>query len=271
MIIKDFKKGDLIIVTSERQKQFSDIASSKWASIYERDIEYSEAIDVHYNNMIAIGLQISKERVADIITPNAKYFLTTTGEVLSYDNHEKADIFDEKYIINNIAIDEVSSEKDKYISHHTVDADEDNIYRVHTLDTIRMRIIKDFDNRGARCCYTAQRFNKESNKWEFIDKMTYMTGDQVPAWHPTREEVVETLPYHDLLEEDVIFGEEPERIAERKAQEEERLKKKEEENFKEFIQNINNYKADIVINIDNKEYNINEIINKGKKIYISIK
>ena len=76
-------------------------------------------------------MNITKELVTEVLTknPEEKYFLNMDGEVISYDNHEKPDIFDVRFL-NGEDLDKLVKEKDQWIEDHNItERDDDYIVR----------------------------------------------------------------------------------------------------------------------------------------------
>ena len=130
MIKKDFKKGDIVVVTSGRNALACDIATGLWTTTYERDLTKEEAIEIHYKNMLRDypGLKITKKEVEEILNEYDKFFLTESGESLTYDNHEKADIFDLRYL-NGENLSDLIKLKDEFIRKNNIKPDEDGHFR----------------------------------------------------------------------------------------------------------------------------------------------
>lgn len=204
MINQNFQYGDLVVVTSERQKQYSGIASKRWMSYYDHDVDYDEAVNKHYLNMKNFGLNVSIEQVKSIITRDQKYFINTQGDIISYQNHEIADEFDKMFLLENMPIQEVSFKKDDYIEKHPVEIDDDHIYRIHELRWKKARyVINDNDKNDLK--YTWQSFNYDTGEWEWQDVLTYVpTNTKMVVWKDKREDIA--LPYHEILEDDVKYS-----------------------------------------------------------------
>ena len=126
-IRKDFKHGDMYIVTSHRQVHHMGIcggvAGIFTGGYFDRDITIEEAIEIHTINMQHNfpGMNFTKEIIKDALTKNSdkKYFLNMAGEVISYDNHEKPDIFDVRFL-NGEDIDKLSKEKEQWLDDHGI-------------------------------------------------------------------------------------------------------------------------------------------------------
>lgn len=136
MIRKDFKQGDIIVATSHRDPLMNGINDLMWVCEFKRDLELSEAIEFHYKKLKSDwpSLNITKEEVEKILKENAdnneKYLLTTSGDVISYRNHELADVFDIRYLAGE-NIDDLVIEKDKWIKNNNISCDEDGHYRCY--------------------------------------------------------------------------------------------------------------------------------------------
>jgi len=136
MIRKDFKQGDIIVATSHRDSLMNGINDLMWVCRFERDLELSEAIDLHYKKLKSDwpGLNITKKDVEKELKEDAsngeKYLLTTSGDVLSYGNHELADVFDIRYLAGE-NIDDLVIEKDNWIKDNNIPRDEDGHYRCY--------------------------------------------------------------------------------------------------------------------------------------------
>ena len=111
---KKFTKGDLLVTTSGRS--YTGIPEAMTACIYDHDIDTETAIEVHYSNIKKLfpRLNITYEMVVNSITEDGPMFMTDSGEVRSYHNHERADIFDKRYF-DGEDIEHLYFEKDKFI------------------------------------------------------------------------------------------------------------------------------------------------------------
>lgn len=128
---KNFKKGDLIII-SDHRNGIDGRPSEMWVCHYDHDIDdLDEAVKLHYENMkrtfpnMDISIEMVKETMDD-----AKYFVSEEGDVRSYDNHERADIFDLRYF-NGEDWDKLYQEKEKFVSDHNILRFEDFHSRVY--------------------------------------------------------------------------------------------------------------------------------------------
>lgn len=141
MIRKDFKHGDLVIVSDHRQWSYNGIASVMWACKYDRDIELEEAIPIQLAVMQKQfpRMSFTEEMMRDVLTKNDKLFLNTDGEVISYENHELADKFDKMYLsealpfdsLNKKRLEEISELKDKWIKETNPKRDTDGFVRCY--------------------------------------------------------------------------------------------------------------------------------------------
>jgi len=133
MIRKDFNEGDTYIVTSHRDSItdiYDGVSGIFTGAKYVRDVSFDEAVEIHTQIMQRDfpSMNFTKEMIKDAMNPNEKYFLNSNGEVISYSNHEKPDIFDIRRI-NGEDIDVLSIEKYKWIKEHNVQPDEDGHFR----------------------------------------------------------------------------------------------------------------------------------------------
>ena len=136
-IRKDFKHGDMYICTSHRQFYHGGIcggvAGIFTGGYFDKDLTIEQAIEIHTINMQHDypKMNITKELVTEVFTknPEEKYFLNMDGEVISYDNHEKPDIFDVRFL-NGEDLDKLVKEKDQWIEDHNItERDDDYIVR----------------------------------------------------------------------------------------------------------------------------------------------
>ena len=102
MIDKNFKHGDIYIVTSLRNHASAGIADIKFVGRYDKDISFSEAVEIHLKNMQRDfpSMSFNKEMIEAALSVSEKkrkFFLNDRGEVQSYYNHEKADLIDLMY------------------------------------------------------------------------------------------------------------------------------------------------------------------------------
>lgn len=127
MLRQDFRKGDIVVVTSQRNPQRNGIASDM-CFIYERDVNLDEAA-IYKQKYEEKYFNISVEEWKEVLKNYDRYFLTSDGNVLTYENHELADIFDKRYLIDKEDIDKLIIEKDEYINKHNITADSDGHFR----------------------------------------------------------------------------------------------------------------------------------------------
>lgn len=127
---KKFTKGDLIVTTSNRS--YTGMPDAMTACIYDHDIDTETAIEVQYSNVKKLfpRLNITYEMVAKSITEEGHLFMTDRGEVRSYHNHERADIFDKRYFDGEDS-EHLYIEKDKFIREHNIMPFDDGIYRIY--------------------------------------------------------------------------------------------------------------------------------------------
>ena len=127
---KKFTKGDLLVTTSGRT--YTGWPEVITACIYDHDINTETAIEVHYSNIKKLfpSLNITYEMVVKSITEDGPMFMTDRGEVCSYHNHERADIFDKRYFDGEDS-EHLYFEKDKFIREHNVMPFDDGIYRIY--------------------------------------------------------------------------------------------------------------------------------------------
>lgn len=132
-IRKDFKHGDFYVTTSGRDALCNGIATGFDTNRYDKDITLDEAIDICTRNMQKDypGMDITEDTVKQVMSSYSRYFLNMDGEVISYENHEKPDIFDIRYI-NGEDCMKLMVEKDNWLKEHNVTFDmydEDGNYR----------------------------------------------------------------------------------------------------------------------------------------------
>ena len=120
---KNFKEGDIIVVTSGRSALSMSIATGLWTCKFVRDLTKEEAVEIHYNNMTKEypGMGITKEMVEKTINQYDKFFLNDQGEAITYDNHELADSFDKLYFKSPKRLSEISSLKGKYVTEFNIE------------------------------------------------------------------------------------------------------------------------------------------------------
>lgn len=132
-IRKDFKHGDIYVTTSGRDALCNGIATGFGTNRYDKDITQDEAIDICTRNMQKDypGMNITEDLVRKTMSSYSRFFLNMAGEVISYENHEKPDIFDIRYI-NGEDSEKLMVEKDNWLHEHNVTFDmydEDGNYR----------------------------------------------------------------------------------------------------------------------------------------------
>jgi len=136
---KVFKKGDVIVITSQKEVLYGGVASELWVAKYDRDITLDEAIDIHYRNMVNDypGMNITRRMVESTLKErNDKFFLNDRGEVQTYYNHEVADSFDMLYLSGKMKRSDVAKLKNKYLQEFNIEytkfpGDESAHYRVY--------------------------------------------------------------------------------------------------------------------------------------------
>ena len=146
MIRQDFKQGDIIVATSHRDALSCDINDLMWICKFDRDIDLQEAKKRHLENMNRNfpGLKITMSDIDEAFKDNdTRYFLNTAGDVLSYENHELADVFDIRYL-NGEDLDSLVIEKDQWIRNNNIQRDPDNYFRCYdgleNIDTSRISV-----------------------------------------------------------------------------------------------------------------------------------
>lgn len=123
---KIFKHGDIIVATSGRDGISGGIARGFGTAKFDHDISFEEAVKYHLENMKNDFPGMFKDwtidQMKETLNKNEKYFITTNGDVISYNNHELADSFDKLYLKGNIKLDKLCRLKDKYICEYNVKA-----------------------------------------------------------------------------------------------------------------------------------------------------
>ena len=118
-ISKNFKKGDIIVVTSERSSISMGIATGYGTTKFERDISFDEAAEKTLQKMQWDFPKMFKdwtiEQMKQTLNSEDKYFLTIDNDVCTYYNHEIADSFDLLYIDGGIELFILTRLKDKYV------------------------------------------------------------------------------------------------------------------------------------------------------------
>lgn len=137
MIKKDFKHGDVYVITSLRKPLANGIASKMGYSVYNRDVSYEEAVELHFRYMKRMfpSVDISLETVEKALSEHKKtgFFINVDGEVQTYDNHEKADLIDLMYLKNEKPLSELVKMKDDIIEKNNVELDKDLNRRIWEL------------------------------------------------------------------------------------------------------------------------------------------
>lgn len=125
---KKFTKGDLLVTTSNRTHTGRPDGMS--ACIYDHDIDTETAIELHYKNVQKLfhKLNITREMVVKSI--DGPMFITDRGDVRSYCNHERADIFDKRFF-NGEDWEKLSIEKDNFIKKHNIMPFDDGCFRIY--------------------------------------------------------------------------------------------------------------------------------------------
>lgn len=135
MIRKDFKQGDIVVATSHRDPKCCYINDLMWTCKFDRDISLDEAKQRHLENINREypGLKITMAEVEKVLEsdPNAKYFLNTAGDVLSYENHELADVFDLRFLLGE-SKEALIIEKEEWIKDGNIQPDPDGCYRCYS-------------------------------------------------------------------------------------------------------------------------------------------
>ena len=139
MIDKNFKHGDTYIVTSLRNHMAADIADIKFVGRYDKDISFSEAVDIHLKNMQRDfpKMSFNKEMIEAALSVSEKkrkFFLNDRGEVQSYYNHEKADLIDLMYFRGDKPLQELIELKRKLIKKYDIKPDDDYHCRVWAIN-----------------------------------------------------------------------------------------------------------------------------------------
>lgn len=117
MIRQDFKHGDIVVATSHRKPFKAGINDLMWTCRFDREIyDIQEATTLLYNQMTreCPGLGITMEMVKSTMKARDRHFLNTAGEVMLYENHELADVFDLRYLIGE-DLDTLTDEKRTWV------------------------------------------------------------------------------------------------------------------------------------------------------------
>ena len=134
MIDKKFKHGDLVVATSDRNPEFKSIATNaRGACVYDRDVSGEEATALYYTQMKSLfpTVDFTFKEIEAVVGCHKKIFVSTGGDVLSYDNHEKGDLFDKMFMDGNDP-EQLAVMKEIYINEHGIAADPDGHFRCHT-------------------------------------------------------------------------------------------------------------------------------------------
>ena len=139
MIDKNFKHGDTYIVTSLRNHASAGIADIKFVGRYDKDISFSEAVEIHLKNMQRDfpSMSFNKEMIEAALSVSEKkrkFFLNDRGEVQSYYNHEKADLIDLMYFRGDKPLQELIELKRELIKKYDIKPDDDYHCRVWAIN-----------------------------------------------------------------------------------------------------------------------------------------
>ena len=138
MIDKNFKHGDIYVVTSLRNHMSAGIADIKFVGKHDRDLSFEEAVDIHLKNMQRDfpNMNFNKEMIEGALSENKKggFFLNDRGEVQSYYNHEKADLIDLMYFRGDKPFQELIELKRQVIKKYNIKPDNDYICRVWAIN-----------------------------------------------------------------------------------------------------------------------------------------
>lgn len=138
MIDKNFKNGDIYVVTSLRDHMAAGIADVKFVGKYDKDISFDEAVEIHLKNMQRDfpNMNFNKEMIEGALSENKKggFFLNDRGEVQSYYNHEKADLIDLMYFRGDKPFQELIELKRQVIKKYNIKPDNDYICRVWAIN-----------------------------------------------------------------------------------------------------------------------------------------
>lgn len=140
MIDKDFKHGDIYVVTSLRNHMAAGIADIKFVGKYDKDISFEEAVGIHLKNMqrdypsMNFDRKMIEEALSEKDNKKGKFFLNDRGEVQSYYNHEKADLIDLMYFSGYKPLQELIELKRKIIKKYDIKPDDDCYCRVWTIN-----------------------------------------------------------------------------------------------------------------------------------------
>ena len=138
MIDKNFKYGDIYVVTSLRNHMSAGIADIKFVGKYDRDLSFEEAVDIHLKNMQRDFPKMSfdKKMIEGALSEHKEdgFFLNDRGEVQSYYNHEKADLIDLMFFRDDKPLQELIELKRKIIKENDIKPDSDYYCRVWTIN-----------------------------------------------------------------------------------------------------------------------------------------
>lgn len=140
MIDKKFKHGDIYIISSLRNHMAAGIADIKFVGKYDKDISFSEAVEIHLKNMQRDfpSMNFNKEIIEAALSgkgnKKSRFFLNDRGEVQSYYNHEKADPIDLMFFRGDKPLQELIELKRKLIEKHNIKPDKDDYCRVWTIN-----------------------------------------------------------------------------------------------------------------------------------------
>ena len=138
MIDKDFKHGDIYVVTSLRNHMAAGIADIKFVGKYDKDISFEEAVEIHLKNMQRDfpSMSFNREMIEEALSENKEsgFFLNDRGEVQSYYNHEKADLIDLMLFRGDKPRQELIELKRKIIKENDIKPDKDCYCRVWAIN-----------------------------------------------------------------------------------------------------------------------------------------
>ena len=138
MIDKNFKHGDIYVVTSLRNHLSAGIADIKFVGRYDKDISFEEAVEIHLKNMQRDfpSMSFNREMIEEALSENKEsgFFLNDRGEVQSYYNHEKADLIDLMLFRGDKPRQELIELKRKIIKENDIKPDDDYNCRVWAIN-----------------------------------------------------------------------------------------------------------------------------------------
>ena len=89
------------------------------------------------------GLGITRRMVEKTMKPGDRHFLNTASEVMSYENHELADVFDLRYLMGE-DLDTLADEKRNWEKTNNIQPDSDGYARCYdgleNIDTSRISV-----------------------------------------------------------------------------------------------------------------------------------